>query len=115
MGGIGVAHRQDFPEPVVRNRHRHRGTAGRSILDAPERDVGVTARNRLVERGRGNQHELRPPAQPPGDEAGNLDVETHQSRRVGRISFDERRSTFGISRPPEHVRLLGRGRRVDGR
>ena len=74
--------RQHFAELVIRNGDRQRRAARRRVLDAAQADVGVAARDRLIDRGERDVDELaasRP--SPRAMQLGDLDVEADELRR----------------------------------
>ena len=56
---VGVAHGKHFAEFVVGNRRRERGSAAGRVFDAAQADVGVAARDRLIDGGEGDEDEPR--------------------------------------------------------
>ena len=93
MRGVGVADAQHLAELVVRHRDRHRGAARRRVLDAAQPDLGVAARDGLIDRVERHEHELRRPAEAAREQIRDLDVEAHE--HVGIVGLA---STYGA--PP---------------
>ena len=107
-GGVAVADAQHFAEFVVGQRDRHRRPPGRRVLDPAQADVGVVARDALVDRIEADVDELGPPVEASGEKVRDFDVEPDELIGPGRIGFDKRCAAFRISCPAKHLRRLGR-------
>ena len=99
LSGVRGPDAEDLAELVIRNGDGVACPAGGRILDAAEADLGVAARDRLVDRGERDLDELRLPAEATGNQLGDVDVESRNSRRIGGIGFDVRRAALGIAGP----------------
>ena len=105
LSGVGRADAQHLAKLIIRKGDRVAGAPRRRVLDAAQADVGVAARDRLIDRCKGDLDEARLAAQPPRDQLGDLDVEADDARRVGRVGLDvtarrpRRRPPIGS--PPE--------------
>ncbi len=112
---IGVAYGEDFAEFVIRHGHRMRRPACRRVLDAAQADVGVTARDRLIDLPEVDVHEFRPPAEAASHQRGDFDVEADEIVRARRVGLDERRAAFGIASPAKDLDLFRVGAAKAGR
>ena len=106
---IGRANAQDFPESVVRNRRGQRRAVGRRVLDAVQAEVRIAAGDRLGEVRERDVDEARRAAQTAGQQIGDLDLETDDAIRVGRVGLDIGRAALGIAGPDQFGRRIGGG------
>ena len=79
---IRVANGEDFAELVVGNRDGQARAARRTVLDAAQPDVEIAACGGRVEARETDLHESRHAAKPAGEQLRDLDVESHDTRRV---------------------------------
>src|SRR6266478_7620840 len=100
---VSRSYRQYFAEFEIRNGDGVTGAAHGDVLDAREAEREVAAFNRLIDVGPLYLDEPgRPAPESTGDALGDLDVEAAHTRGIGRISLDERSTTFGVAAPHQH-------------
>ena len=75
---VGIAHGEHFAECVVGNRRRERGSACGRVFDAAQADIGVAARDRLIDGGEGDEDESGLTVEATRDQVGDLDIEADE-------------------------------------
>src|SRR5688572_22156437 len=85
LPGIGRPYAQDLPKLVIRKSDRVGRAAGGRIFNPAESDVRIAARNGLIDRGERNLDEPRLPSEAPGEELGDIHIESDDPRWVGRV------------------------------
>src|SRR5690606_33675435 len=98
---------EHLAELVVRNGDGEPGAAARKIFESAEPDVEVAAGGGGVEAGEADLDELRDAPEAVGQEAGDLDVEADDPRRVTRVRLDEGGTPLRIAAPSELPCVLG--------
>ena len=108
-GAVARPDRQDLVELEIGNRDREHRAPRRSVLDSAHADVEIAASDRGVDGGEGDLHEQGLATEAMGDRPGDLDVETANPRRVGRVGLDEGSAPLRVPAPAQD-----RGRRRSG-
>jgi hypothetical protein len=111
---VGRSNAENFAKLIIGNGDCIRCAPRRSVLDAAQPDLGVAARNRLVDGCEGNFDELRLAPQAAGNQFGDVDIEANNFGRIGGIGFDIRRPAFRVPTPAKYLRGLRDEFRMDG-